>query len=386
VDAEVIVVGGGISGAATAIGLARRGHQVLVVDRAQFPRDKVCGEGLMPHGVAALRAIGVDPMPLGMPFIGIAYHAGGATALGAFPSGPGVGVRRVALDAAVREAARDAHVELRSGVTVTGLGGVPGAMLVHTRDGTLRCRAVVGADGLHSRIRRLAGLHVEPTGRKRYGLRAHLPAHPGVADRDRVEVFVGRGHELYLTPTAPSESNIAFLLEEDRATALRGDPEGGLRRLLAEHPEVDARFDSDHPISAAAVCGPLAQRPRDVVADGVLLVGDAAGFVDAITGEGMSLGVAAAALAAEVLSDGLRTGRLRADHLQAYRRRRRSELGHMLWLTEIVLWGIRQRPLARRVVGNLARHPDLFGRVLAIQTGELGLAGLGVGGLARLVA
>ena len=201
-DAEVIVVGGGIAGSAAALALAQRGHDVIVLDRAQFPREKVCGEGLMPHGVAALRSLGIDPRPLGRPFVGIAYHAAGRAAVGRFPDGPGVGVRRWRLDAAVHAAAA-AVCDVRLGETVTGIGGFPGRMEVHTRGGTLTCRAIVGADGLHSRVRRWAGLHRETAGRPRYGVRAHLQLAEGTPDRDVVDVYVGERAELYLTPTAP---------------------------------------------------------------------------------------------------------------------------------------------------------------------------------------
>jgi menaquinone-9 beta-reductase len=379
-DAEVIVVGGGLAGCTTALGLANRGHQVLVLDRRDFPRDKVCGEGLMPHGVAALQALGIDPVPLGRPFHGIAYHAGGHDAVGRFAVGTGIGVRRLLLDQAIQDAAQDL-VEIRSGVTVRGIAGEPGAMQVLTRNGALTCRAIVGADGLNSPVRRAAGLHRDLKGRRRYGLRGHFALAEGMPQRSVVDVYVSEGCELYLTPTADGQINVAALLEEPLAKSLSGDKDAGLARIIAGCPPVAAMLVGATPISAAAVCGPLKQRPTDVVADGLLLVGDAAGFVDAITGEGMSLSVQSAAIAADVLSDCLRRGRLRAEHLRPYARRRHQELRQQLWLTELILWGIRQRPLAERVVGNLARHPELFGQVLAVNTGQASLASLGLRGL-----
>lgn len=381
-DAEVIVVGGGLAGSLTALGLARRGHEVLVVDRRPFPRDKVCGEGLMPHGVAALQGLGIDPEPLGHRFGGIAYHAGGHSAVGHFPVGTGVGVRRLALDEAIHRVTRD-QVEVRTDVTVRGVGGEPGAMRVETRSGPLRCRAVVGADGLHSRVRRAAGLHRETPGRKRYGLRGHFRLAPDRTQRDVVDVYVSEGCELYLTPVAGHGINVAVLLEEELARELRGDPRAGLARVVAACPPVAEHLAGATELSKPAVTGPLKQSPAGVVADGVLLVGDAAGFVDAITGEGMSLSAQSAAIAAEVLSDGLRRGRLRGDHLRPYQVRRHRELRQQLWLTELILWGIRYRPLARRVVHNLGRHPELFGQILAVNTGHASLASLGPRGLKR---
>src|SRR5687767_8098600 len=90
-DAEVIVVGAGVAGCAVALHLARRGHSVILLDRSESPRDKVCGEGLMPHGVAALDRLGLLPLPFPvLPFTGIGYHVAGVDAVGRFPGTVGL--------------------------------------------------------------------------------------------------------------------------------------------------------------------------------------------------------------------------------------------------------------------------------------------------------
>jgi flavin-dependent dehydrogenase len=373
-DAEVIIVGGSVAGSAVATHLARRGHEVLVIDRAAFPREKVCGEGLMPHGVAALGRLGLDAHALGVPFVGIRYHAGGARAEGRFPGDPGVGLRRHELDQALAQLSREAGVHRVDGV-VRDVGGEPGAMRVVTRGGVLRCRAVVGADGLHSKVRKRLGLQAPPRGRKRYGLRAHVRLASGRALPRTVDVHVVRGAELYLTPTGPDQVNVAVLAEAATMSALRGARSEGDRlgdalfALARTAPEVAELLDGAQPITEAAATGPLRQASRDVVADGALLVGDAAGFLDGITGEGMSLTLREAELAAEVLADGLRRGRLHARDLAPYRRRRRAASLAQVALTRAVLWGIRYRPLARGVVGYLAKRPDRFGQLLALSIG-----------------
>ena len=156
------------------------------------------------------------------------------------------------------------------------------------------------------------------------------------------------------------------------------------KRALAVQAEAVARLlEGSELRSAPAATGPLRQSPRDVVADSALLVGDAAGFVDAITGEGMSLTLLDSALAAEVLSHGLRRGRLAARDLAAYRRQRALQRAQLTALTELILGGIRFRPLAHHVVRNLARHPDVFGQILAVNAGAAPLWSLGLGGLRR---
>ena len=384
-DAEVIVVGGSIAGSATALQLAQRGHEVLLVDRATLPREKVCGEGLMPHGVAALRRLGVEPSALGQPFHGIRYGAGAALAVGRFPSGAlGYGLRRARLDTELqRRIAAHPRIELRPGVTVRTVEAHPGRVRVGLRRGSLRARAVVGADGLHSKVRRQLGLHQRARGRRRYGLRAHIGLAPGMAPPDTVDVWVVPGAELYVTPTGPDEVNIAVLAEDRTMKAVSGDLEGGWRALAVQAEAVARLLEGSELRSAPAATGPLRQSPRDVVADSALLVGDAAGFVDAITGEGMSLTLLDSALAAEVLSHGLRRGRLAARDLAAYRRQRALQRAQLTALTELILGGIRFRPLAHHVVRNLARHPDVFGQILAVNAGAAPLWSLGLGGLRR---
>jgi menaquinone-9 beta-reductase len=382
-DAEVIVIGAGPAGAATALGLAGRGHDVILVDRALFPREKVCGEGLLPHGVDALRRLGVAPPADAQPFVGIAYHAGAMAAVGTFAAGgAGLGMRRLALDQAMLGAA-SAHprIAVRPGLAVRGIARSPGLVQVDAGE-TLRARAVVGADGLHSSVRRWAGLHREARGRQRYAVRGHLRT---AAALDRVEVHLAAGAEVYVTPVAPGEVNVTVLCEADTARSFKGDLAGAFTRLWRSADRLGERLADATPTSPPRAAGPMRQETRDVVGDGLLLVGDAAGFVDGITGEGMSLSLLSAAIAAEVLSAALRTGRLDAAGLRAYAVRRRHLARDLDRLSALLVWGIARRRLARRVVRNLARDPALFDRVLAIDTGRLPLRAIGLSGVARLL-
>jgi len=384
--AEVIAVGGSVAGCATALHLAARGHDVLVVERARFPREKVCGEGLMPHGLEALERLGLDALIRGIahPFFGIAYTVPGATAVGRFPGGAvGLGVRRSALDAALLEACRrHPKIEVHTGTRVRSVAGVPGWMEVRTDGDRWTCRAVVGADGLHSGVRRQLGLAIEPTGRLRYGARAHFDIGE---DLDFVEVHVVPGAELYLTPVGDGVVNVAVLCEREVTRSFGGDLQGGFKALVLRSERVSRLVDTADRLTEPTLCGPLRQDSRSSVAAGAVLVGDAAGFVDAITGEGMSLTLLSAEIAADVLSDGLRRGRLSARDLRPYHDRRRRTARDLTWLTEIILWGIRHDRLARRVVSSLAANPELFSRVLAVNSGHAPLSSIGIRGVARLL-
>lgn len=380
-DAEVVIVGGGLAGSATAIHLARLGHEVVVLERAAGARDKVCGEGLMPHGVAALARLGITP-PESRPFLGIGWTADGVTAVGRFPEGsPGLGMRRSALDERVlASAAREPGVRVLTGSTVRGLVHDADGIGARTDQGVIRGQIVIGADGLHSQVRRWAGLERAPRGRRRYGIRGHLLLAAGVPDPERVEVELCDGAELYVTPVAPGEVNVAVLCEDDAARGLKGDAPAGFRRFL------DASSWRDRLVGDASdvrVCGPLRREATGVVGDRIVLVGDAAGFVDGITGEGMSTSLGAAEIAADVVSAALRRGG--PPDLRPYARRRQALVRDSNRLTELILWGIHRRWLATRVVRNLARHPALFDQLLAIETGTATLGSVGLGGWWSLV-
>ncbi|MCB9688452.1 MAG: NAD(P)/FAD-dependent oxidoreductase [Alphaproteobacteria bacterium] len=368
-DAEVIVVGGGLAGLATAVGLWSRGREVLVLDRASAGRDKPCGEGMLPHGVAALVRAGFPIPEPSMRFVGIAYRDGDTRAMGTFPrGGTGLGVRRTVLDASLDAHARSLGVPVRRGVRVTGLGGEAGAWRVSTSDGELRARVVVGADGARSPTRRLLGLHADPAGRKRWALRRHHALRPGVPDPERVVVSLVEDAELYVTPTAPGQVNVAVLTEDVLTPTFRGDRDGAHARLVTRDPALAEMLAE--PVSETLATGPLRVAARDVVTDGAVLVGDAAGFVDGITGEGMSLTLVAAELAAEVVAAALVRGTLDARSLRPYARRRRAAVAASNRMTEMVLAGIRHRRLASRVVRHLARSPATFDRLLALDAGE----------------
>jgi flavin-dependent dehydrogenase len=382
---DVLVIGGGPAGLATAIAARQAGlARVRVVDRRQPPIDKACGEGLMPDGLAALAAleVPVERLP-GAALRGIRYLDGGRIAEGRFPRGVGRGLRRPVLHAALAKRAEEIGVELAWGVEALGLtaAGVAAAA------GPLAARFVGGADGLHSRVRRWAGLEGRRPGAgaaRRFGVRRHFRIAPWT---DLVEVHWVDGAEAYVTPVGEREVGVAMLWS---GAAARFDG------LLARFPALAARLTGVEATSRDRGAGPLLQRVRRVTRPrwphperagavatgdgrgagyGLALVGDASGYVDAITGEGLSLAFHQARALARAMADG---------DLMVYERAHRSLTRLPDALTRLVLALERRPRLRRRAIGALAAEPALFDRLLGVHSRSLPLVRVGLPGALRL--
>jgi flavin-dependent dehydrogenase len=370
---DLLVIGGGPAGLATAIAARLAGMSARVVERSRPPIDKACGEGLMPDAVARLGELGVALAPgEGWRFRGIRYLDGDTVAEGVFPRAGGLGVRRLQLHQALARRAAELGVDLCWGVTVHGLAPAEPAAKLLTA-GALTDRAglelaaarwVIGADGLRSRVRRWAGLEGPPARRRRFGVRRHFACRPW---SDLVEVHWGPGCEAYVTPVGPEEVGVAMLWSDGKA---RFDD------LLARFPALAAHLEGAPAASRDRGAGPLLQRPRGVCRGNVALVGDAAGYVDAITGEGLAVALHQSAALIEALAAGDLAG-------YAARHRRIGRLpDHMTAL----LLAVERRPwLRHRMVRALAAEPALFSRLLGIHARALPPARLGIDGALRLV-
>ncbi|MDD9206334.1 NAD(P)/FAD-dependent oxidoreductase, partial [Georgenia sp. 10Sc9-8] len=304
---DLLVAGGGPAGLATALYAARAGLSVLVREPRAGAIDKACGEGLMPGAVARLAALGVDPP--GAVLRGIRYESGRRFAEARFHGPPGRGVRRTALHAALLEAVAEAGVEVQASRVVDVRQDEDGVRV----DGT-RARYLVAADGLHSPLRRRLGLDVPARGPRRYGLRRHVAVAPW---RDLVEVHWADDAEAYVTPVGAAEVGVAILTTRRRPYA----------EQLAAFPDLQERLRGTVTTTVRGA-GPLRQRARHPVAGRVLLVGDAGGYVDALTGEGISLALAQADAAVQAV---------RAGRPEEYATARRSIVRRYRLLTEALL-------------------------------------------------
>lgn len=360
----LLIIGGGPVGLAAAILGRLSGHSVTLIERGRPPVDKPCGEGLMPSGVRRLSAMGVALDPEGLhPFMGVRYIDGERVAGARFTFGEGYGCRRTYLQAAMARRAAELGAILHFGQEVIAVDANQGE--VYTADGqSFRAELVLAADGLRSPTRKLLELDGPPATRPRFGMRQHYTIKPWT---DEVEVYWSDTAEAYVTPVGPNRVGVAFLWSGD------GERFAG---LLSRFPELQAKL-GDAPIeSQVRGTGPLQVRPKAVLKGKVALIGDAAGYYDAITGEGLTLGFAQVE---SVLKH------FERRTIQDWPKSHKTLVFEPYLVIWLLLFIERYPALRRRVIVALSKDPELFEQFLQINDGLMRPQDLPPKALLRLV-
>lgn len=359
IDCEVLVVGAGPAGAAAAAGLAAAGRDVLLIERSQHPRAKVCAEYASPRIADELRRIGLqdaDWLPDALPLDGMRVIRGSDAVDIRYRDAAAArcawGVERTVLDAtlaahAVASGARllehaqldEVHVER---------GRAAGAT-IRTADGELRatCRWLVGADGTRSRVARRLGVARQVRAPRRLGLVAHYEGVPEL--RESGEMHVGRGYYLGLAPLAGDRLNVGMALPLDG----RRPAEERFAAAIAGLPAVAARLDGRRRLTPIRGASPIGARVSQAAGPGWLLVGDAAGFIDPFTGEGIYRALRSARAAVEALADGDR--KVEERYLGA-RQTAFASKDVLTWLMQGMLVA---PPLMGHALRRLASRPQL---------------------------
>jgi geranylgeranyl reductase family protein len=369
---DVLVIGAGPAGSAAAAALAHAGRDVLLVEARSHPRPKACAEYASPRIAEELARLGLaddawqaDALPVrgmrvirGHDAVEMTYHDAGGQR-------PAWGLDRERFDAALaahavasgahlleRTALHDVH--WRGGQDAKG-GRVTGAVL-RTAGGrqTVRCRWLIGADGARSRTAQRLNVDLGALGRpQRLGLVAH---YSGVAElADHGEMHVGRGYYIGLAPLAGGRLNVGMALPLD------GDRQSAEERFgaaIASLPAVGERLRGSRRVTPIRGASPIAHRVRSPAGRGWMLVGDAAGFIDPFTGEGIYRALRSARAAAEALQAGLdegAAGRYRAARQQAF-----AAKDALTWTIQ----GMRAAPpLMGYALRRLAARPQLAARL-----------------------
>lgn len=374
--ADVLVVGGGPAGAMTAWELAASGVDVLLVDRAHFPRDKVCSEYLSPEASRLLARMGA---------LDEVESAGAAQLVGMKVRSPrghwvhgefaaqhgfrgfrdrGLALRRKLLDQILLNRARDAGARVAEGMHVTDLSLDDGGRVIGAtaRNGaapavTIRARMTVGADGLRSVVARRLGVARRARWPARVALVAHYSGIPIPAQHG--EMHVERDGYLGLAPVGNGLTNVALVVPRKRLRGIEGGPEMMLAAWIERSPLLRERFQGAARVTPLRATGPFAVRVRRAWVPGAAVVGDAADFFDPFTGEGIYAALRGGEILAPLILEALSNPQSERDNMREYDRQRRAEFGGKWIVERLIGAAVACPPLMNRVARALAARRDL---------------------------
>jgi flavin-dependent dehydrogenase len=345
-ETEVLVIGGGPAGLAAAIAARKKGFDVTVADGANPPIDKPCGEGLMPSAMAALLELGVEISPGdGHALRGVRFRDSACSVEASFSGASGFGIRRTVLHQKIVERAQDCGITLRWNTPVTGLSN-DGVILCGR---VLKAKWIIGADGIHSRVRTWMGFDVKAPQKTRFAQRRHYRVK---ARTDCMEIHWGQKAQAYVTPLSNDETCVSLISR---------DPGMRFEDLLREFPELTSYLGDAKPSSAERGAVTVTRKLSQVYRGNIALTGDASGSVDAITAQGLSLSFRQAIALAEAIAKG---------KLESYQRAHRQITSRPNIMGWLLLLLDRYPSLRRRALRGLALDPELFARLLAAHEGE----------------
>jgi flavin-dependent dehydrogenase len=384
---DVAIVGAGPAGAATAIHLARGGQRVVLVDRAVFPRDKPCAEYLSPAAEPLLLRLGIGDLldearphrlrgfriyaPNGCMFQGDFAATRGPDGASLFETG--LVAPRSRLDMAILMGARRAGAETREGWRLGQVERLDDGwrLLPVGAAEPIEARLLVAADGLHSTVARRLGLHVDSRMRK-IALVAHLRGIAGVGAYGEMHV-AGRRYVGVAPLEAPERGdlcNVAMVVDEQRdGRSLAGKPEAFLLDALQTFPALRERLGALVVERHTLAISRLSVRARRLSDAHLLLVGDATGYYDPFTGEGIYRALYGAGLAAEVALPALAANDLTAARLASYDRAHQQAFRGKRLIEQIIQTAVQYPPLMDHIARTLGRRKAMADTVVAV-TGD----------------
>ena len=376
----MLIVGAGPAGAVAATVLARGGARVRLVDRARFPRDKLCGDTVNPGTLALLNRLGMAAAikARGLPIDGmIVTGADGVAVQSPYPAGvQGRALVRRDLDWSLVEHATAAGAEFAPATMARGAvfddqrqGAVRGVVVGDGAERrTMYARIVIAADGRRSALAFGLGMARHPPRPRRWAIGAYFEHVSHLSAFG--EMHVRPGVYIGVAPIPGGLANVCVVKPWDGAGRRFGDPAALLQRELAGDAVLRARFAGARMVASPVVLGPLAVDVRHAPLEGLLLAGDAAGFIDPMTGDGMRFAVRGGELAALAALraldhgwDGIHAGLARA---------RQHEFGAK-WRFNRTLRALVASPAAIRVGRTVASRAPGVLRAVVRRAGDCGL-------------
>ena len=356
---DVLVVGSGPAGSAVAAQLARAGASVMLTESARHPRPKACAEYASPRVLEELERLGLPSgewTDAAVPLAGMHIHAHGRATMIRYADRHGArsawGLNRQAFDERLAAHAVDCGAELRDRAAATRLelvgGRVRGVWIRDRETGReelVTADWTIGADGVRSTVARLVGVERPVRFPRRLGLVAHYSGVEGLTDHG--EMHVGADGYIGLAPMPNGELNVGMALPLDGA---RGGSHARFERAIASIPAVARRLTGTRRLTPIRGAAPIGHRVSRVAGPGWLLIGDAAGFVDPFTGEGIHRALRSARAAADAIL-------AEADVERSYRRERRRAFAAKTALTWLVQGFLAAPALLGHAVARLDERP-----------------------------
>ena len=344
---DVLIVGAGPAGLATAIAAAGKGLRVTVADARRPPINKPCGEGLLPEAVEALGTLGIElNSSLGFPLEGFRFSDDSHSISAPIEHGRAFGLRRTVLHNLLVDRATQVGVQFRWGARVSNFA--PAGARINGE--FVHYRWLVGADGLNSSVRRWGKFNWPRIScRTRFGFRRHFAIAPWSRS---VEVYWGKRFQMVVTPTHAEDVCVSFFSRDPRLRIDDG---------LAEFPEVARRLENTRGTTPeqGSIVG-LTSSWR-VASKRVALVGDASCSVDGIAGHGLSLGLQQAVALARALSLG---------DLRSYRSAHRKIVKMPLRMTRLLLLMDASEWIRRKALRLFETQPELFAKIISAHTSK----------------
>lgn len=369
-DYDVVIVGAGPAGVACALTLAKHNLEVALVEKRAFPVVKACGESILPMGVAHLKKLGIleriKPEHY-HPTEGICYHINHHSSKANFIDGYGLGINRSILSQAFSAAINDYPSITMFDHTAIKDIDFPFLTFMH-KEKLFHCSSnfVVGADGLRSRVREILGIKTKLPHFRRWAMTAHFGVEPWSS---LVEIYLHNNAEAYVSPTGPKEVNIVLMWSPKKYSVKTKSP---FFSLLSLFPELEKRLNPPFMLHKAHAIGPFHHRAkRRFTTLQAALIGDAAGYTDPLTGEGINYGLFEGQLLGQKLASRLAAGQSMSQNDLRYFQlvANLKKLPHEM-LTYGMLLMQSQPALFERVVHYFNRKPNVLSALTGISAGS----------------